>query len=74
MAREYEVYFQGWTNLIAMFPDGDGLRCHCDLTDIRDDEPLDEFIARHGGLPGTAEYLRKCSRDDWARQMRKPLY
>lgn len=34
------------------------VRCNFSLTDCRDDEPLDGFIARHGGELGTVEYLK----------------
>lgn len=38
------------------------IRCNFRLTDCRDDEPLDNFVARHGGEAATAEYLKQCYR------------
>ena len=38
------------------------IRCHFEDTDCRDSEPLDDFVARHGGAEATAEYLQQCYR------------
>lgn len=36
------------------------IRCNAAATDIRDDEPLPDFVARHGGAFKTAEYLKQA--------------
>jgi len=38
------------------------VRCKSLNTDLRDDESLDSFVARHGGGSGTAAYLSECLR------------
>lgn len=58
------VYFEGGAFITAS--DGNGhvvIRCQSNLTDIRDDEPLPDFVARHGGNESTASYLSDCYRD-----------
>ncbi len=36
------------------------IRCPSRYTDIRGDEPLNEFVSRHGGGRCLADYLSEC--------------
>jgi hypothetical protein len=38
------------------------IRCRSAVTDLRDDETLEAFVARHGGVSNVAEYLADCLR------------
>jgi hypothetical protein len=38
------------------------IRCPSRYTDIRGDEPLEEFVSRHGGDKLLADYLSECLR------------
>lgn len=38
------------------------IRCDSCLTDLRDTEALDAFVARHGGPHVATEYLKECYR------------
>ena len=38
------------------------IRCNFERTDCRDDEHLDAFVQRHGGVDATVEYLKQCYR------------
>lgn len=40
------------------------IRCQFGLTDCRDNESLDCFVARHGGPDNAAEYLKQCYRNN----------
>lgn len=44
----------------ALSDDGVLVRCLSDNTDLRNTEPLDGFVARHGGLAGVTDYLKEC--------------
>lgn len=58
------IEFEGGGNFItARAASGDVLiRCNFEYTDCRETEPLDDFVARHGGAEATAEYLKQCYR------------
>lgn len=38
------------------------IRCRSAITDIGGDESLHDFVARHGGDDGVADYLAECLR------------
>ena len=40
------------------------IRCAFGKTDCRDDEALDAFVDRHGGLDAAIDYLKACHRQD----------
>lgn len=40
------------------------IRCNFELTDCREDESLDLFVARHGGVDEATEYLKQCYRGE----------
>lgn len=52
------IYFESGGNFITA-AEGSAvkIRCNFSMTDCRDDEPLDDFVTRHGGAEQTAEYL-----------------
>lgn len=52
------IYFEAGGNFITAAEGGDvKIRCNFGMTDCRDDEPLPDFVKRHGGAEKTAEYL-----------------
>ena len=52
------IEFEGATWLRVVNNAGDVIgRYRCSTTDLVDDEPLDTFIFRHGGVKKTFEYL-----------------
>lgn len=55
------IYFESCGNLITA-SDGNNvvIRCASSKTDLRDDESIDQFIARHNGIDGTIKYLKQC--------------
>ena len=60
MSVKYFVYFGSNGNFITAAVNATSkvyIRCPSDWTDISDDEDLNVFIARHGGVDATAEYL-----------------
>jgi hypothetical protein len=40
------------------------VRCRSAVTDLRDDETLESFVARHGDASNVAEYLADCLRKE----------
>jgi hypothetical protein len=59
----YLTKFEHCGNYICVTFGGRALiRCASRDTDLRDDEPLDSFVARHGGNAGVASYLSECLR------------
>lgn len=56
-----EIQFESSAKYITGFNEGKVLiRCNSDLTDCGEDENLQSFIKRHGGMEKTIEYLKKC--------------
>ena len=52
-----EIYFESSNFITAR--DGDVIvRCPVQFTDCGDDEPLELFVMRKGGVKMTAQYLR----------------
>lgn len=53
-----QIEFEGSNFITARNVRGDVvIRCNSQHTDIRDDEPLDAFVARHGGATQCAYKL-----------------
>lgn len=58
------IEFEAGCNFITARKDGEvQIRCNFGLTDCRDDETLDAFVARHGGADAATEYLKQCYRN-----------
>lgn len=63
MPTDMTIDFEETATFITAFKSGQVLvRCGFGLTDCRDTESLDAFVARHGGAAATAEYLQACRR------------
>lgn len=57
--REVRIAFESGARFITAFcPDGEVMtRCRFHYTDCDENEPLDDFVRRHGGPELTAKYL-----------------
>lgn len=63
------VNFETWDFLVVREGEDVRFRCPVDLTDLRDHEPIDRFIAKHGGVDGTVMYLRRLLTEESRRSM-----
>lgn len=64
MPTDITIDFEDTATFITAFKSGQVLvRCGFGLTDCRNTESLDAFVARHGGAAATAEYLQACHRE-----------
>lgn len=53
------IEFEDTAKYITVLTDDDrvAIRCDTKYTDIGDEETIDQFVIRHGGLLATFEYL-----------------